>query len=171
MWKSPWIYKKIWYLQIMFSRASTKRSLTWCIKIKLVKQFMVNDPISDVLAHIKNGYLAKRQEIEVPYSKFTQNLIKVLHENKYISSVQTKNGKEPKMKKIILKLEYTNGIPAVTDITRISKPGKRVYMRYTHIPKVFGGLGISVISTPKGLMTGYKARKEKLGGEVICNIW
>lgn len=135
---------------------------------------MLSDPIADLLARIKNGYLAKKAEIVVPYSRLKENLAKILVEEGYLSNVKcsAEGGSNGKSKKeLVLSLKYEGKKPVLTDVQRVSKPGLRIYVGKTKIPKVLGGLGVTIISTPKGLMTGRQAKKKGLGGEVICKIW
>jgi len=132
---------------------------------------MMNDSISDFLIRIKNGYLARHEEVSVPYSKIIANLAKILVVEKYLEKCQTKESKLPNIKELVLTLKYDGKKPVLTDIQRISKPSLRIYLKNKNIPKVLGGLGIIIISTPKGLMTGYEAKKQGLGGEAICKIW
>lgn len=138
---------------------------------------MVNDPIGDTLIQIKNGYLAKKSTVIIPYSKFKHELLKLLVREGFISEVEVK--KETNKKTLTVDLKYKDtesasgnrGEPVLTDIVRVSKPGLRVYVKSNNIPRVLGGLRIAIISTPKGLMTDKQARKKKLGGELICKIW
>lgn len=138
---------------------------------------MVNDPIGDTLIQIKNGYLAKKSTVIIPYSKFKHELLKLLVREGFISEVEVK--KETNKKTLTVNLKYKDtesasgnrGEPVLTDIVRVSKPGLRVYVKNNNIPRVLGGLRIAIISTPKGLMTDKQARKKKLGGELICKIW
>ena len=130
---------------------------------------MVTDPIADMLTSIKNGYMAKKAAVVLPHSKLKESLAKVLVSAGFLadSQAEDKDGK----KSLVLKLKYHQKQPAITDLRRISKPSLRIYMKSTHLPRVLGGLGLAVISTPAGLMTDGEARKKKLGGEVICEIW
>jgi len=139
---------------------------------------MINDPIADFLIRIKNGYLAKKTEVSVPYSKIKENLGKILVEEGYLEKLKIpacpagrRNPKSEIRKNLVLTLKYEKKKPALTDVQRVSKPGLRIYVDKTKIPKVLGGLGITIISTPKGLMTDKEARKKGLGGEVICKVW
>lgn len=132
---------------------------------------MLSDPIADFLARIKNGYLSKKKEIAVPYSKFKENLAKILVEEGYLINSKKQKVKSKKHDKLILTLKYEGKKPILTDVQRISKPGLRIYVDKTKIPRVLGGLGITIVSTPKGLMTDSEARKKGLGGEVICKVW
>lgn len=130
---------------------------------------MVNDILGDTLTRIKNGYLAGKKQVEISYSKIGDSLIKLLVKNKYASGSEIVEDNNKRI--IIVKLAYSDKTPAIADATRVSKPSFRVYVGADEIPKVFGGLGITVISTPKGLMTGKEAKKQRLGGELLCKIW
>lgn len=126
---------------------------------------MVNDPIADLLIRIKNGYLASKKEVMVPYSKLVFNLCLLLAKQSFVQKVE----KEDKQIKVVLK--YENKKPVLTDVKRISKPGLRVYQGTKGLPRVLDGLGVAIISTPKGLMTDKEARKEGVGGEVMAYVW
>lgn len=130
---------------------------------------MVNDPIGDMLAQIKNAGLARKKELEVPFSKVKLAVAKTLVAEGYLDSAE-KTGKEPKQQ-LHLKLAYTGEVPAITDMKRKSKPGLRVYVNRETIPSVVGGLGIAILSTPKGIMTGRQAKKLGIGGELLCEVW
>lgn len=132
---------------------------------------MLSDPIADFLARIKNGYLSKKKEIFVPYSKIKENLAKILVEEGYLTNSKKQEAKSKKQDELVLTLKYEGKKQALTDIQRVSKPGLRIYVGKTKIPKVLGGLGIAIVSTSKGLMTDKEARKKWLGGEVICKVW
>ncbi len=128
------------------------------------------DTISDMLTRIRNSSAVKKTEVVLPYSKFKHNLAKVLANEGWIKSVSTKD--EGKIKILILALKYTSeGLPMISGINRISKPGQRIYSKTTEIPRALGGVGTTIVSTSKGLMTDKIARKNKVGGEVICQIW
>lgn len=130
---------------------------------------MVNDPISDMIIRIKNAYLARLTTVALPYSNVKRNLGKILVEQQFIKEVKEKN--EGVTKELILTLRYENKQPAVSDVKIISKPSLRVYVSKTNIPKVLGGLGIAILSTSKGMMTGKEANKKGLGGELLLKIW
>lgn len=130
---------------------------------------MISDPIGDMLARIKNGYQARHGEIRLPYSGIKHELAKVLVEEGFLKSVTVE---ENGHKELILDLKYQEGKkPAIEDLVRVSKPSRHLYVKATEIKPVFSGLGIKIVSTSKGLMTGKKARKQNLGGEVICHVW
>lgn len=129
----------------------------------------VSDSIGDMLARIKNGYLAKAKNVTIPHSTLKEKLGKILAKNGYLESSEVKTGNKTKILKMALK--YKGKTPILTDIKRVSRPGLRIYINKKNIPRVLGGLGMVIISTPKGLLTDRQARKLSLGGEVICKVW
>lgn len=129
----------------------------------------MTDPIADFLTRIRNAYLAKQQNTLVPYSNIKYSLAKLLKSSGYISDV--KIIKSNPFNNLSLKLRYIKNMPAVTGIQRVSKPGRRLYVRSNKIRPVLSGQGISIISTSKGLVIDKTARKQSLGGEFICRVW
>ncbi len=130
---------------------------------------MITDPIADMLIRIKNGYRAGLATVGVPYSKIKGELAAILEKNGYVQKVEKiEDGKKAQLE---VTLAYKNNEPALTDVKRVSKPGLRRYVGYREIPLVAGGMGIAIVSTPQGLRVGTDARKEKLGGEMLCIIW
>lgn len=129
---------------------------------------MINDPISDMLIRLKNGYLAGKAKVAVPFSKIKEALGKILLQEGYLAGLEIG---EDKFKILELTLKYEGKEPALTGVKRISKLGVRCYSSAANLPRSFPGQGITIISTPKGLMTMGEARKKKLGGEIICKIW
>lgn len=123
------------------------------------------DQVADALIIIKNGYSVGKQEVFVKFSKLILNLIKVLQKEGFVQDVEQQD------KQIKVLLKYTARKPALTDVKRISKPSLRVYKGVAQLPSVLSGLGIAIISTPKGLMTDKEARKLKVGGEVLAFVW
>jgi len=133
---------------------------------------MLTDSISDLLIRIKNGYLARQKRVTIPYSRIKEELSKLLVRNGYLEKYEVeKLGERKARKEILVYLRYEEKSPALNDVKRISKPSLRIYTRKNKIPRVLGGLGIAIISTPQGLLTDGEARKAGLGGEVICKIW
>lgn len=124
--------------------------------------------IIDLIIRIKNGYLAKREKITSPYSKFRENVLKKLAELKYIKNFQIT---EEKHKEIVIDLLYKDGISALTGVEIFSKPGRRYYVSYRELKPVLGGYGVSILSTSKGILTNKEAYKRKIGGELLFNIW
>lgn len=130
---------------------------------------MIVDPIADMIIRIKNALQVRSEEVLIPKSKFKISLLKALTEIGFIDkySTQAKNGKSY----ILIKLKYNNKRPAITQFKRISKPGLRVYSNFNKVPYSLDGFGTIIISTSKGLMTDKQARKQHLGGELICEIY
>jgi small subunit ribosomal protein S8 len=130
---------------------------------------MYTDPISDMLTRIRNALAAQKAELVLPYSKFKHNLAKVLLSEGFISGVNELPGR---VKMLQINLKYDNGGGAViSGLKRVSTPGQRIYLPFAKIPRTNGGFGVTVVSTSKGLLTDKQARKDKMGGEVICQIW
>ena len=129
----------------------------------------VTDPIADYLTRVRNATRAKKPRVEIPASKMKVGLTEILKNTGYVIDYEIID--DNKQKKINLVLKYKNGIPAITGLKRISKPGLRVYKAADKLPRVLNGLGTAVISTPKGLLTDKEARNLLVGGEVICYIW
>src|SRR3989344_5186591 len=126
---------------------------------------MVNDSVGDALIRIKNGYMATKVEVSIPYSKLINGICELLVKEGYIQSVEVNK------KNILVKLKYISHKPALVEVKRISKPGLRVYRGAKKIRRVLNGYGIAIVSTPKGLMTDEQARKAGLGGEVMAEVW
>lgn len=127
------------------------------------------DSVCDLLIRIKNAYLSRHKSLEIPYSAQKAKIVAILVENDYLEKMElTGIGVQ---KRIVAFLKYKKRKAAVTDIKIMSRPSLRVYNRVSDIRKVFGGNGISLISTSSGIMTGKDARKKKIGGELICQIW
>ena len=127
------------------------------------------DPIADMLTRIRNAIMASHASVLVPSSKVKLAIAKILKEEGLVDRYEVLKGKPQSMIKIHLK--YTDEQPAILGLERVSKPGLRVYVEKQEIPRVYGGLGIAILSTSKGIMTGQKAWKERLGGEVLCYVW
>jgi len=127
------------------------------------------DSISDMLTIIRNGYAASKGEVRIPFSKLKKNLADKL---KSLGFVEDVIQDEIEGKKFLsLKLRYKNGKPEIEGIKRISKPGLRVYKNKDKIPYVYGGLGVAIISTSKGLLSDREARRSRIGGEILCEVW
>jgi small subunit ribosomal protein S8 len=129
-----------------------------------------SDPIADMLTRVRNALIAKHQKVDVPASKLKAEVARILKEEGYIANY--KLAEEGSLKLIRLYLKYTPAnAPAIAHIERLSRPGCRVYVNSKEIPRVLGGLGINILTTPKGVMTGKTARKEGVGGELLCQVW
>lgn len=130
----------------------------------------LTDPVADFLSRIRNAIKARHQKTDVPASKLKLEIARILKEEGYISNFKAMEEDGKKIIRVYLK--YGNDNQAViSHITRISRPGCRVYVGNTEIPRVLGGLGINILTTPKGVMTGRQARKEGVGGEILCEIY
>ena len=129
----------------------------------------MTDPIADMLTRIRNANQMRYTEVEVPASKIKEEIARILKEEGYIANY--KIIKSDVQNTIILNLKYDNKTRVITGLKRISKPGLRVYAKASEMPQVLNGLGIAIVSTSKGLMTGRDARKQSLGGEVLAYVW
>ena len=128
----------------------------------------MTDPISDLLTRLRNANLALVPEVEISHSRMKESIANILKKEGYIAdcSVEGKTAK-----KLKLKLKYQGRKGVIVGLKRVSKPGLRRYVRATEIPRVLGGMGTAIVSTPRGVMTGVDARKQNLGGELICYVW
>ncbi len=129
----------------------------------------MTDPITDMLNQIRNALAVQKPEVLVPLSKIKYEVARILSAEQLVGEIKKTVKGKGKMLKIVLK--YDQDIPAISGMRRISKPGQRIYAKTSEIKRVRGGYGISIVSTSKGLMTNKEARKQKLGGEIICEIW
>ena len=129
-----------------------------------------SDPIADMLTRIRNGMQSRHPKVDVPSSKLKMDIARILKDEGFITNF--KLTEEGSKKSIRIYLKYTPGnVPVISRIERVSRPGCRVYVGSKSVPRVLGGLGINILTTPKGVMTGHSARKENIGGEVLCQVW
>ena len=128
----------------------------------------LSDPIGDMLARIKNAQVRNHSKVSLPSSKFKSKIADVLKAEGYIIDYKINNDKKPSIE---INLKYNSGNPVINTIERISKPGRRIFSSASSLPKINNGLGIAIVSTPKGVMTDVDARKKKLGGEIICKVF
>ncbi len=129
---------------------------------------MMTDPIADMLTRIRNAALARHDRTEVPASKLKKAVAEILKSEGYIADVRPSEDSG----KLTIVLKYgRDRSSAIDGVRRVSRPGRRVYVKRTNIPWVLSGLGVAILSTPQGIMTGHKARRQGLGGEVLCYIW
>ena len=132
---------------------------------------MMTDPIADLLSRIRNASLARHDRTEVPASRMKAAVAEILKSEGFIADVRQAEGdKGPKRLTIVLKYGRDR-TSAIDGIRRVSRPGRRVYVRHDRIPRVFSGLGISILSTSRGLMSDREARRQKVGGELLCEVW
>ena len=130
----------------------------------------MTDPLADMLTRIRNALRRRHAEVRLPASKLKAEVARVLQQEGFIEAVEplAENG-HPLLR---VQLRYEEGeVPMITGLRRISKPGHRVYARHTRIPSIMRGMGVAILSTPKGVMTGAEARKQGIGGEVLCHVW
>ena len=130
----------------------------------------LTDPVADFLARIRNAIGARHQKLDVPASKLKLELARILKEEGYIANFKQVEEAGHKVVRVYLKYGANNEA-VITNLERVSRPGCRVYVGRNEIPRVLGGLGINILTTPKGVMTGREARKQGVGGEVLCEIW
>ncbi len=130
----------------------------------------MTDPVADFLARIRNALGARHQKVDVPASKLKLEIARILKEEGYISNFKATEEEGRKIIRVYLKYAPDNSA-AISNVVRISRPGCRVYVGKTDIPRVLGGLGINILTTPRGVMTGKRARKEGVGGEILCEVW
>lgn|SRR4051812_20108213 len=130
----------------------------------------MTDPIADMLTRVRNALIARHPKVDVPASRLKMEIARILKEEGFI--LNFKLTEEGSMKFIRIYLKYTPGnVPVISHIERVSRPGCRVYVGSKEVPRVLGGLGVNILTTPRGVMTGMTARKEGVGGEVLCQVW
>ena len=135
----------------------------------------VTDPIADALTKIRNGYRAGHQQVIINHSKLVEAIVKILASENYVNSIQVLD-KDPEQKinykRILINLRYTNdGKPVLQGLERVSKPGRRIYVRANNLPRVYNNTGCAIISTSQGVMIDRDARIKRVGGEYICKVW
>ena len=136
---------------------------------------MVNDPIADMLTRIRNAMLVGHSTVAMPSSNIKIEISRILKEEGFVDSYEVEDGEKVSDRMLRVKLKYVGERrekrPVITGLVRVSRPGRRVYTRCNEIPWVLSGLGISILSTPKGVMTGQQARQQSVGGEILCKVW
>jgi small subunit ribosomal protein S8 len=131
---------------------------------------MMTDPIADMLSRIRNGSLARHDRVEMPHSRLKEHVAGVMKSEGYLDDVRISEGEDPKV--LTLVMRYGRDRESVIDgLRRVSTPGRRVYVRHDRISRVCSGMGISILSTSRGVMTDREARKQRVGGELLCEIW
>ena len=130
----------------------------------------MSDPLGDMLTRIRNGQRARKDKIVSPASRFRGNVLAVLQKEGYIRAYNERE-LQPGIKEFEIELKYHNGDPVIREIARVSTPGRRVYSGISDLTKVYGGLGISILSTPRGVMSDHEARDANVGGEVLCRVF
>ena len=136
---------------------------------------MINDPIADMLTRIRNAMMAGHADVAMPSSNIKKEIARILKEEGFIEDFSVNEGEKASQATLQIKIKYAgerrSRKPVITGIERVSRPGRRVYTRHDEIPWVLSGMGISILSTPKGVMTGQRARQEGVGGEILCKVW
>ncbi|MAF47121.1 MAG: 30S ribosomal protein S8 [Rhodospirillales bacterium] len=130
----------------------------------------MSDPLADLLTRIRNGQLAGKENIVAPASNFRVNMLDVLKREGYIRDYERYNVRAG-VDEVRIELKYYDGEPVIKEINRVSRPGQRVYSRIKDLPRVYNGLGISILSTPRGVMSDTEAREANVGGEVLCRVF
>ena len=130
---------------------------------------MYTDPIADMLTRIRNGQMARKTKVEIPASKLKTELARILKEQGYITNYRVASEDVKSVIKVYLKYKSDN-TPVISHIQRVSKPGRRIYTDSKNIPRVIGGMGINILTTSQGLMTGREARRAGVGGEILCDV-
>ena len=136
---------------------------------------MINDPIADMLTRIRNAQMAGHAAVAMPSSNIKKEIARILKEEGFIEDYEVLTGEKVSQTTLQIKIKYAgerrSRKPVISGIERVSRPGRRVYTRHDEIPWVLSGMGISILSTPKGVMTGQRARQEGVGGEILCKVW
>jgi small subunit ribosomal protein S8 len=131
---------------------------------------MMTDPIADMLSRIRNAALARHERAEMPHSNLKERVAHVLKSEGYIDDVRTSDGEGKKLLTLVLRYGRDRQ-SAIDGVRRVSAPGRRVYVRHDRIPRVRSGMGVSILSTSRGVMTDKEARRQRLGGELLCEVW
>jgi len=135
----------------------------------------VSDPIADMLTRIRNAVMSGQALTAMPHSNIKVEIARILKEEGYVENFEVADGERPGQKVLRLRIKYVGDRrerhPVITNLKRVSKPGRRVYTRKQDIPWVLSGIGVAILSTPKGIMTGQRARQMNVGGEIICYVW
>jgi len=131
---------------------------------------MMTGPIADMLTRIRNGSMARHERVEMPHSKLKEHVADVLKLEGYVDDVRVSEGEEPKTLVVVLRYGRDR-TSAIDGIRRVSTPGRRVYVRHDRISRVVSGMGISILSTSRGVMTDREARRQRVGGELLCEVW
>jgi small subunit ribosomal protein S8 len=133
------------------------------------------DPISDMLTRIRNGVMAGHSQVAMPSSKIKAEIAKILKEEGFIENFEVADGEQAGFKVLRIKIKYVGERrerrPVISGLERVSKPGRRIYTKRQDIPWVLSGIGVAILSTPKGVMTGQRARQLGVGGEILCKVW
>ncbi|MBK1666849.1 30S ribosomal protein S8 [Rhodovibrio sodomensis] len=130
----------------------------------------LSDPLGDLLTRIRNGQMANKRTISAPGSRLHQNVLEVLQREGFIRGYEVRDVR-PGVREVEIELKYNEGEPVIQEISRISRPGRRVYSKIKELPRVYNGLGITILSTPQGVLSDAEARQANVGGEVLCRVF
>lgn len=130
----------------------------------------MTDPLGDMLTRIRNGHMRRRSQVSCPASRLKENVLSVLKREGYIRNYHRRGALSPRSE-LVIELKYYEGEPVIREISRVSKPGRRVYSSVRNMPRVRGGLGVTIVSTAKGVMTDHEARTANIGGEILCRVF
>jgi small subunit ribosomal protein S8 len=130
----------------------------------------MSDPLGDMLTRIRNGQRVGKSVIQAPASKLRSNVLEVLKREGYIRGFRTEDERQG-VSELRIELKYTDGLPVIQEIARVSKPGRRVYSKIKELPRYYNGLGITILSTPRGVMSDQEARAANVGGEILCRVF
>lgn len=130
----------------------------------------MSDPLGDMLTRIRNGQRTGKSKVRAPASKLRANVLEVLKREGYIRDYRTEQG-DRGLNEVEIELKYNEGTPVIQEIARVSRPGRRVYSKIKELPRVYNGLGITILSTPRGVMSDQEARSANVGGEVLCRVF
>ncbi len=131
----------------------------------------MSDPVADLLTRIRNGQRANKSSVLSPVSKLRGNVLEVLKSEGYIRAYEISKDGESEMESFKIELKYHEGKPVIHEISRVSRPGRRVYSKIKDLPRYYGGLGIAILSTPRGVMSDTQARQANVGGEILCRVF
>ncbi|MCB1834188.1 MAG: 30S ribosomal protein S8 [Geminicoccaceae bacterium] len=130
----------------------------------------MSDPLGDMLTRIRNGQMAHKSTVRSPLSKLRQNVLEVLRREGYIRGYDTHED-DPAKRELSIELKYHNGEPVIRSLKRVSRPGRRIYAGVKDLPQVYNGLGIAILSTPRGVISDNEAREQHVGGEILCTVF
>ncbi len=130
----------------------------------------MSDPLGDLLTRIRNGQRASKQKVRAPASKLRSNVLEVLKREGYIRGYRAVEA-ESGLSELEIELKYAEGTPVIREISRVSRPGRRVYSKIKELPRFYNGLGIQILSTPRGVMSDHEARAKNVGGEILCRVF
>ena len=170
VWSAPRLHAQVWPLPNLLPGTGSEGADRRGQEIELVGTGMVSDPIADMLTRIRNANMVRQEFVLIPWSKVKLAVARVLKEEGFIGSYEVLKGRPGRVLKLYLKY-YDKSQPLLSGLKRVSKPGLRVYVGRSEIPRVYGGLGIAIVSTSKGILTGQQAWKQGVGGELLCYIW